>query len=390
MWSLVDVIERRMKEVYITRTAKFLPNNPVDNTEMGDFIGLLNNSQRVKNIVLRSNGILKRHYAFDKDGNRTHTNAQLTYEAIKNLLDNSFKMEDIQLLSVGTTSPDQVVPSHAVMVHGLMKGSNHIEVNAAAGNCTAGMNAIKYGFMAIKAGLVENAVVAGSEGIAKWLAQDKFEYELDTASKIEERPVLAFEKEFLRWMLSDGAGAFLLEDKPNPNSRVNFKIEWIDGQSFADSIETCMYAGAEKGDDGELIPWSNYQSSEWAEKSIFAIKQDIKLLDKHIVDKGAKSLKAVLERNNCSAESLDYFLPHISSFYFKDKVMDGIRAEGVNIPNDKMFTNLESVGNIGAGSIYLILDEIAKTHDLKSGQKLLLSVPESGRFNYMYALLTVV
>ena len=296
-----------MENVYITRTAMFLPNEPVNNDEMGEFIGFLENSERIKRMILRSNGILTRYYALDRSGKRTHTNAKLTYEAIIRLLDDDFKINDIDLLSVGTTSPDQSVPSHAVMVHGLMKGSKHLEINSAAGNCTAGMNALKYGFMAIKAGLVKNAVIAGSEGVSKWLYHDKFEYELDVARKIEERPVLAFEKEFLRWMLSDGAGAFLLENKPNPKSKINFKIEWIDGQSFADSIETCMYAGAEKSDDGELIPWSDFASDEWAKNSIFSIKQDIKLLDEHIIDKGAKSLKAVIERNNCKAESIDYF-----------------------------------------------------------------------------------
>lgn len=379
-----------MENVYITRTAKFLPNEPISNDEMGEIIGLLNNSERIKGVVLRSNGILTRYYAFDRSGKRTHTNAELTFQAINGLLDDDFKISDIDILSVGTTSPDQTVPSHAVMVHGLMKGSKHLEINSAAGNCTASMNALKYAFMAIKSGMANNAVVAGSEGISKWLSHDKFETELEAASEIEKRPVLAFEKEFLRWMLSDGAGAFLLENKPNPESKVNFKIEWIDGQSFADSIETCMYAGAEKGEDGELIPWSEFPSNEWANTSLFSIKQDIKLLDEHIIDLGAKSLKTVIVRNNCEAESIDYFLPHISSFYFKGKLMNGIRAEGVNITDDKLYTNLDRVGNIGAGAIFVMLDELSRTTELKSGEKILLSVPESGRFNYVYALLTVV
>ncbi len=379
-----------MKEVYITKTAQFLPNEPVSNEEMGKKLGYLNNSERVQKIILRRNGIKNRHYAFDDEGNLTHTNAALTYEAIKGLYDEEFTEKDVEIISVGTTSPDQILPAHAVMVHGLMKEGDKIEINTAAGNCTAGMNALKYGFMAIKAGLANNAVVAGSEGISKWLYHDKFEYELDTAKKIEKNPVLAFEKEFIRWMLSDGAGAFLLESKPNPKNKYNFKIEWIDGQSYANEIETCMYGGAERDEDGELIPWSAYSSEQWAEKSIFAIKQDVKLLDKYIISKGAESLKEVIERNNCPAESIDYFLPHISSFYFKDKLMEGLRAIDVNISDDKLYTNLDRVGNIGAGASFVMLDELHKTQNLKKGEKILLSVPESGRFNYVYALLTVV
>lgn len=379
-----------MANVYITKTSNFLPNAPIERDEMGDIIGFVNGSERVKSIVLRNNGIMTRHYAIDKSGKITHSNAEITYKAIEELLDDDFQMKDIELLSVGTSSPDQMLPSHAAMVHGLMKESLPIEINSAAGVCTAGMSALKYAFMSVKADLTSNAVAVGSERFSTWLMQDKYAYELDTARKLEDKPVLAFEKEFLRWMLSDGSGAFLLENKPNPKNKYNLKIEWIDGVSYANSLETCMYAGGEKDENGDVNSWTSYASSEWADKSIFSIKQDIKLLDEHIIEKGVKTLKDTLERNNFKAENIDYFLPHISSFFFKEKLMDGIRAAGMNIPDEKLFINLDRVGNVGAGSIYLMLDDLFNNTELKVGEKIILSVPESGRFNYGCALLTVV
>src|SRR5690554_8109957 len=84
-------------------------------------------------------------------------------------------------------------------------------------------------------------------------------------------------------MLSDGAGAFLLQDQPNSKNEINLRIEWMDAMSFASELETCMYAGAEKNQAGEVISWTNYSSKEWAEKSMFSIKQDIKLLDENII-----------------------------------------------------------------------------------------------------------
>src|SRR5690554_3621876 len=251
-----------MRNVYITKISKFLPNSPVDNESMGEFIGYVNGSERVKRIVLRNNGILTRHYALDKSGNSTHSNAELTFKAIEGLLDDEFKMEDISLLSVGTSSPDQLLPSHGAMVHGLMKGSLNIEINSSSGVCTSGMNALKYAYMSIRSGMNKNAVATGSEKVSSWLQQSNFLQELNTAKKIEEKPVLAFEKEFLRWMLSDGAGAFLLEDQPQLKHKVNLKIEWMDAMSFANELETCMYAGAEKNENGELISWTNYTSNE--------------------------------------------------------------------------------------------------------------------------------
>ena len=59
------------------------------------------------------------------------------------------------------------------------------------------------------------------------------------------------------------------------------------------------------------------------------------------------------------------------------------------MPKEKWFTNLSDVGNIGAGSIYIMLEELFNSGELKKGQKLLLMVPESARFSYAWVLLTV-
>ena len=57
---------------------------------------------------------------------------------------------------------------------------------------------------------VKNAVCTGSERTSSWMKSDVFENEVEHLKELEEQPILAFNKEFLRWMLSDGAGAFLL------------------------------------------------------------------------------------------------------------------------------------------------------------------------------------
>jgi putative 3-oxoacyl-(acyl carrier protein) synthase III len=57
------------------------------------------------------------------------------------------------------------------------------------------------------------------------------------------------------------------------------------------------------------------------------------------------------------------------------------------LTKDKWFTNLSSVGNIGSAAIYVALDELMRTKRLKQGDKILLLVPESGRFSYGVVLL---
>ena len=63
--------------------------------------------------------------------------------------------------------------------------------------------------------------------------------------------------------------------------------------------------------------------------------------------------------------------------------------DGLYIPEDSWFTNLDKVGNVGSASIYLMLEELFNSDKLEKGQKIVLSVPESGRFSYSYAHLTV-
>ena len=375
-----------MKDVYITRIAKFLPNEPIDNEQMEEKLGIINGkNSKARRIVLRNNQIKTRYYAIDADGNITHNNAQLTKEAIELLCDDTFTTKDIELLSCGTSSPDQILPSHASMVHGFLKNGN-LEVNSPSGACCSGMNALKYGFLAIKAGQVSNAVCTGSERTSTWMKSDIFETEVEHLKELEDNPILAFNKEFLRWMLSDGSGAVLLESEPKG---IALKIEWMEGYSYAFEMETCMYAGADKLENGHLKPWSEYPAEDWAKKSLFAMKQDVKLLGENILGKGVDSLKMAMAKHNITTADFDYYLPHISSYYFKENLYEELKRQGVEVPWEKWFMNLSKVGNVGAASIFVMLEELVSSGQLKKGEKILLHVPESARFSYSYAYLTV-
>ncbi|HLW33820.1 MAG TPA: beta-ketoacyl-ACP synthase III [Aequorivita sp.] len=376
-----------MKNVYITRVSKFLPNNPVDNETMEERLGIINGkTSKARRIILRNNQITTRYYAIDDDGNVTHNNAELTAEAVNALCDEEFTKFDIQLLSCGTSSPDQIMPSHASMVHGFLKNGN-LEINSPSGACCSGMNALKYGYLALKSGQVNNAVCTGSERTSTWMKSYIFEEEVNRLKEVEENPILAFNKEFLRWMLSDGAGAVLLENEPK--GKTPLKIEWMEGYSYAFELETCMYAGADKLEDGSLKPWSEYPSTEWGKNSLFAMKQDVKLLGENILQKGVESMKHAMEKHGIVEADIDYYLPHISSYYFKDNLYNEIERQGLHLPWEKWFLNLTKVGNVGAGSIFLMLEELVSSGNLKTGDRIFLQVPESARFAYSYAYLTV-
>jgi 3-oxoacyl-[acyl-carrier-protein] synthase-3 len=374
-------------EVYITGISKFLPNGPVSNDEMEEYLGMIDNRpSKARRIVLRNNGITNRHYALKKGGVPTHNNAELAAEAVNMLLNHRFKKENVQLLACGTATPDQIMPSHASMVHGLLKIPS-IEIASFAGSCCASVQALKYGYLSVLAGSTSNAVCTGSEIFSHWMRAKYFENETKNESKIKENPLLAFEKEFLRWMLSDGAGAVLLENEPSGN--LPLRIEWIDIRSYANIKDTCMYAGADKGQDGELLGWYRYDEEDWLNKSIFSLKQDTRMLGENIIALGGRFLKEIISERNFDINTVDYFLPHISSEFFREPIFNELNKLNIPIPKEKWFTNLSTVGNIATVSFILMLEELLRTRTLQSGQKILIQVPESARFTYAYALFTV-
>jgi 3-oxoacyl-[acyl-carrier-protein] synthase-3 len=379
-----------LNSVYITNTSVYFPNEPVSNDEMEEYLGYIDNKpSKSKRIVLRNNGIKNRFYALNKQGKTTHTNAQMTALAARALFGNdSSKLKEIELLSCGTSSPDQMMPSHGVMVHGLLPEAAAIEVVSPAGVCCAGMHAFKYAYLAIKAGDVQKAVATGSERFSASLVSSVFEDEAQQLKRLEENPYIGFEKEFLRWMLSDGASAFLMSDKPNENG-LSLRVEWVEGVSYANEKEGCMYMGCEKMPDGSLKSYLEYSPEEIANKSLLSIKQDVKLLSDNIVPLGGVGLKAILEKHGVKSEEVDYFLPHMSSDFFREKIFKRLIENETAIPYDKWFVNLTKLGNVGAASVYLMVDELFHSGKLKKGDKVLLLVPESARFSYMYSLLTV-
>jgi 3-oxoacyl-[acyl-carrier-protein] synthase-3 len=377
-----------MNDVYITRVSKALPNAPVSNDDMEQYLGLINNKPSLsRRIVLRSNGIKQRYYAIDAQGNVTHTNVALAAQAVNSLCHDGFSVDDVELLATGTASPEQIMPSHGVMVHGRVGGKN-AEVVSFAGSCCTGVQALKYAYLALLSGDKNNAVCVASERLSPWMQARYFEAESEKLNQLEKRPILAFEKEFLRWMLSDGAAAVLLQTKPATDS-LSLRIEWIDLCSYAHIREACMYAGGEKDEAGELHGWTSFPETEWLSRSIFSLKQDTRQLGENITRLGGQFFKETVEKRKLNVAEIDWFLPHLSSMFFKDKIKEELDGLGYVIPEEKWFLNLSTVGNVGSASNFLMLEELYHSGKLVKGQKILLMTPESARFSYGFCLLTV-
>lgn len=374
--------------VYINQVSSFLPNEPVGNDEMEEYLGVVNGTpSRVRPIILRQNQIKTRYYALDKEQNITHTNAELSKIAIDKLGLNHEELEKVKFLSCGTSMPDQLMPSHASMVHGLAF-DHPIEIASLAGVCMSGLMALKTAYMSIKSGNTSNAICTASELISPTMLSKFFTEEINHRELIEEKPYIAFEKDFLRFMLSDGAAALYLSDKIESNR--SLKIEWIKTYSYANMQPACMYMWAEKEENGELMGWKTFAANEMAERSIWSLKQDVRQLNEYAVPYFTNAVESSFEETNTSCENITYFIPHISSMYFYNRLDAEFQKRGINLPTSKWFTNLTTVGNMGSASPFIALEEFMRTHNPQKGDKILLFVPESGRFSCGTALLTVM
>lgn len=375
------------KAAYINSVSAYLPNSPIANEDMEDYIGKIGgNPSRVRSIVLRQNGIKTRYYGLDKNQNLTHSNAELAKEAVCRLFENGSIPDDLTLLACGTSTPDQLLPSHASMVHGEL-ANYPMEIFSSAGVCLTSLQALKICYSNILAGLHQKAVCVASELTSPALVSKFYDPEYEaTHDNPDKDPYMAFEKDFMRFMLSDGAGAVLVQD--HPEGICPLKIEWVDMISYANELPTCMFMASELQENGRLKSWKEFSPDEIKERAVLVGKQDIRQLKKYIIKYWVDHIETVLAKHHVKAEEIDYVIPHVSSMFFYEKLNDEIAARNIALTKEKWFTNLTSVGNIGSAAIYVGLEELIRTKEIKQGDKILLLVPESGRFSYGTVLLT--
>jgi 3-oxoacyl-[acyl-carrier-protein] synthase-3 len=374
-------------DVFVTRTGAFLPLEPVGNDGMEAVLGMVGGRpSKARRIVLRNNGIRSRHYALDpQSGEPVMSNAQLAARAVEALGETG----RVDSLAAATSRPDQLMPGHGVMVHGEL-GWPRMEVLSMAGICVAGAAAFKHAWLAVKAGDAQRAVAVASELASLGLHARNFEAEAEhKVQELEERPEIAFEKDFLRWMLSDGAGAVLLENRPS--APLSLKVHWVELSSAAHELPACMYSGAEKNADGSLTGWQRFTPQKWATRSVFTVKQDVKLLNEQVIRATlTEPLRALVAKRGLGRQPVDWFLPHISSMYFAEPVAQGLVEAGLDIPRERWFTNLVDKGNTGSASPFIMLDELFRSGRIEKGQRLLMYIPESGRFSSGFVYLEAV
>jgi 3-oxoacyl-[acyl-carrier-protein] synthase-3 len=245
--------------------------------------------------------------------------------------------------------------------------SHSVEINSNSGICSSGAQAIVNAARAVKAEESKGAICVGVEQSSIGLRSKAFRTVYDIPTILRNvRKSKWFMSVFLRFMLSDGAGAFLIEPQPREQGH-SLLVNWTYSRSFANEAPLCM----------------KLQSDP------VMLSQDVTVLAKYMAPLSKKAVEGALCEHGETLDCYSMVLPHMSSYYFESSVKK-IMAE--LSPNREIpyWTNLRTAGNTGAASIFIMLDEYMKTQPVRAGDRILLFVPESGQFNYVLISLTVV
>lgn len=366
-------------DVFIAGTGFHLPGEPVDNDGMDAYVAPINRaSRRIKQRILAENGIASRHYAIGPDGRTRESNAQMAAAAVRAALaDAGCGLDAVDLLACGTSGGDAIMPGFANMVQGEL-GAPPMHTHTSVGVCAASLGALAFAAGQVQHGDARRALAVGSDLPSRMFKSTRFAprgYEAD------------FNAHFLRWMLSDGAGALLLARRDTLDAALpRLRLKWVHLKSFSGDHPVCMQLGLDA--DGQRS-YLDYDSSSAAEADgALALRQDIRLLP-NLFDVAIHEYASLVRAGLVDPRRVDHFLCHYSSERFRPVVDELMRKAELAIEPARWWNNLATRGNTGAASLFVMLSEFVRTRSLADGEQIFCFVPESGRFSVAYALFEV-
>ncbi len=368
----------RFERTWIQGTGRFLPGPAVDNAGMDAYIAPLSKlSGRIKRRILAENGIVARHYAIDAEGRARLGCAAMATQAIADCLSDANRdIGDVGLLACGTAGGDALMPGFASMVLGEL-AAPPMQTFSSHGICASGVGAWEAAAAAVELGAHADALVAAAEMPSRLFKRSRYSargYDAD------------FDAHFLRWMLSDGAGALLLTSHPDGARPVRLRLRWMHQRSFSGDYPVCMQLGLSPDRERSHLDYGSWHEAE-ADGALF-LRQDIRLLP-HLFDVGVHEYASLAHAGWIEPARVDHFLCHYSSQKFAPVVDELMHKAGLAIPRERWYSNLTTRGNTGAASIFIMLDEFLRTRQVRPGERILCFVPESGRFTVAFAMIEV-
>jgi len=284
--------------------------------------------------ILERTGIRERHIAA-----AGVAASDLAVEAVKKLLESHpFDLQEVDLILVGTVTPDMMFPSTACLVQNKLGIKDTWGFDVSAG-CSGFLYALNTGVAFVESGKYKKVLAIGSD---------------------KNSVMVNYEDRAVCIIFGDGAGAVLLEPAGEGEAGVIDHVAQVEG---AGGQYLYMPAG------GSLNPATH----ETVDKKMHYIHQDGQQVFKYAVKKMSEMTERLLTKNGLTGADIDCFIAHQAN---KRIIM--ATADRLKMPEEKVVINIDRFGNTTAGTIPLAMQTALETGKLKKGDMVLLAAVGAG------------
>jgi len=311
----------------ITALGTYVPPRVLSNADLEKMVDTTNEW------ILERVGIRERHIA-----DKGVAASDLAVAAVKNLLESHpFNLQEVDLIVVGTVTPDMMYPSTACLVQHKLGIDNTWGFDVSAG-CSGFVYALNTGVKFVESGQYKKVLVIGADVNS-------------SMTDYTDRAVCI--------IFGDGAGAVLLEPSADGEGVIDHvaQVEGMGGQYLF------MPGG------GSLNPASH----ETVDQKMHYIHQDGKNVFKYAVKKMAEMTERVLERNQLSGKDVDCFIAHQAN-----RRIITATADRLGMPMEKVIINIDQFGNTTAGTIPIAMKSAMEEGKLQKGDLVLIASVGAG------------
>ena len=323
--SVRPIVGRRAK---ITALGAYVPPQVLTNQDLEALVDT--NDQW----IMERTGIKERHVLAKGLG----VSDICTEAAKKCIAARGIDPSEIELIIVGTVTPDMMFPSTACLVQHKIgaKGAWGFDVS---GGCSGFVYALQAGVKMVESGAQKMVLVCGAD------ANTRMTDYTDRTTCV---------------LFGDGGGAVLIE--PCEEGEVGF-IDYVHEIDGAGGVSLNMPAG------GSLNPASH----ETIDKKMHFIHQDGPAVYKFAVRKMAEATSKLLARNGVTGADLGCFIPHQANL----RIINAT-ADRLGMDRSRVIVNIEKYGNTSAGTIPLAMETAVEEGKLKKGDLVLLAAVGAG------------
>ncbi len=356
--------------VKITGSGHYLPGNPIPFAQVDHYLGTVEGAplktqkwlKRIKLLMQELIDVESYHFAIDPVSRAfTEDNISMSVKAANKALDDAgLSASDIDFIAYGSAHQDQM-PTASTRIQERLGIAHCAEISIHA-NCTSAYKALLVAYDFIRLGRYKKALVLSSSMSSSELRSEYYNMEKVTKEAL-----------FLRYFLSDGAGALILETTDSP-PKSGLVLEHVYMESVGGNKPSAM--GNERP-AYYVNPKTEYENGWHHLKQMFndELRQHFNEPDGSVFIKG---LKRMLAQHPVDLAQLRFFQVNFPSKHISEMIMDECLPLG--IPPETLYTKMNSMGYAGPPMVFMCLDKIRREEKMKDGELVLSFVTEVSKF----------